>query len=549
MPGTSQFTVPFTHPLTPAASFKKSVAYFSMEFAVDQALKIYSGGLGFLAGSHMKSAFALNQNLIGVGMLWKYGYYDQDRKQDNCMEVEFREKIYHFLVDTKIRVSLEIAGKTVWVAAYYLAPEIFNTAPLFLLTTDIEGNDFETRDISYTLYDSDAATKVAQCMVLGIGGAKVLDALGYTPKVYHFNEAHALSAAFYLSQKGLNREQLKQQLVFTTHTPEEAGNEKHDSQFLYHLGFFAGLSLDEVRSLTGIQDSIFNHTLAALRVSRKANGVSRLHGEVSRLMWGNFEDICEITHITNAQNKTYWADYQLEESRKKNDYPAIASRKKELKKVLFKTVADQCGKLFDPEILTIVWARRFAGYKRADMLTWDTERFDKLLRNSRYPIQLIWAGKPYPKDETAIQTFNKLHYISHLHSNMAVLTGYELGLSKLLKDGSDVWLNTPVVTREASGTSGMTAAMNASLNCSTFDGWICEFARANENAFLIPIAQGNNVNQEDMEQLFDLLENQILPMYYDQPDAWAKMVLTSMHEVGDYFNSDRMATEYYEKLY
>ncbi|TDB57368.1 alpha-glucan family phosphorylase [Arundinibacter roseus] len=520
-----------------------------MEFAVDQALKIYSGGLGFLAGSHMKSAFALNQNLIGVGMLWKYGYYDQDRKQDNCMEVEFREKIYHFLVDTKIRVSLEIAGKTVWVAAYYLAPEIFNTAPLFLLTTDIEGNDFETRDISYTLYDSDAATKVAQCMVLGIGGAKVLDALGYTPKVYHFNEAHALSAAFYLSQKGLNREQLKQQLVFTTHTPEEAGNEKHDSQFLYHLGFFAGLSLDEVRSLTGIQDSIFNHTLAALRVSRKANGVSRLHGEVSRLMWGNFEDICEITHITNAQNKTYWADYQLEESRKKNDYPAIASRKKELKKVLFKTVADQCGKLFDPEILTIVWARRFAGYKRADMLTWDTERFDKLLRNSRYPIQLIWAGKPYPKDETAIQTFNKLHYISHLHSNMAVLTGYELGLSKLLKDGSDVWLNTPVVTREASGTSGMTAAMNASLNCSTFDGWICEFARANENAFLIPIAQGNNVNQEDMEQLFDLLENQILPMYYDQPDAWAKMVLTSMHEVGDYFNSDRMATEYYEKLY
>ncbi|WP_149242108.1 alpha-glucan family phosphorylase [Dyadobacter sp. 32] len=544
-----KFTLPFTNPITPDKKYNKSVAYFSMEFALDQALKTYSGGLGFLAGSHMKSVYALKQNLIGVGMLWKYGYYDQGRKLDSSMQPEFHEKIYHFLKDTGVRFQIPILGKQVWVAAYYLSPEVFQTAPMFFLTTDTDGNDASVRAISYSLYDADVTMKVAQCMVLGIGGARLLEELKHEPEVYHFNEAHAISAVFPLFKKFKKVSELKKKIVFTTHTPEEAGNEKHNIQFLEGLGFFSGVPLATVRKITGIQDDVFNHSLAALRLSRKANGVSKLHGEVSRKMWKVYPKICEITHITNAQNKAYWTDPELEAARVNKDGGAISQRKKELKSVLFKTVADQAGKIFDPNVLTLVWARRFAAYKRPDMITWDVERFKKLLNNTQYPVQIIWAGKPYPKDEGAIDTFNHLYYLSHYFPNMAVLTGYELGLSKLLKDGSDVWLNTPIVTREASGTSGMTAAMNASVNVSTYDGWICEFAKDGENSFILPVAEGPDINKQDCDSLFEVLETKVLPTYYKEGDDWEKLVLNSMDDVSEFFDSDRMAREYYEKLY
>lgn len=545
----SNFPIPYKHPFTPDNNYKKSVAYFSMEFAVDQALKTYSGGLGFLAGSHMRSVYALKQNLIGIGMLWKYGYYDQGRKADGSMEPEFHEKMYHFLEDTNIRFQIPILGEQVWVAAYYLPPDVFQSAPLFLLTTDTDGNDVETRKICYNLYDSDVTMKVAQCMILGIGGARLLEELNYEPQVYHFNEAHAVSAIFYLFKKLGKVADVKKRVVFTTHTPEEAGNEKHNMEFLEGLGFFSGLTLDTVRKISGCKGEIFNHSLAALTLARKANGVSKLHGEVSRKMWEAYPDIAPIGHITNAQNNTYWVDEILEDARVTGDTDTITARKKELKKILFKTVADQCGKLFDPNVLTIVWARRFAAYKRPDMLVWDLERFTRIMNNTDQPVQVIWAGKPYPKDDGAVNTFNHLFYLSHLFSNMAVLTGYELALSKLIKDGSDVWLNNPVVTREASGTSGMTAAMNASLNLSTYDGWICEFAEDGENSFIMPVAEGDDINKQDCENLLDKLENTVIPMYYSDQKKWQEMVLNSMNDVSVEFNSDRMAREYYEKLY
>ncbi len=543
------FTLPYRHPFAADNQFKKSVAYFSMEFAVDQALKIYSGGLGFLAGSHMRSVYALKQNLVGIGMLWKYGYYDQGRKKDGSMEPEFREKMYSYLVDTQIRFQIPMMGRNVWVAAYYLDPETLGSAPIFLLTTDTDGNDESTRAISYSLYDSDVTYKVAQCMVLGIGGARLLEALQYEPEVYHLNEAHAVSSLFYLYKKYKKAAEVQKRVVFTTHTPEEAGNEKHDIHFLDRLGFFSGLDLETVRKVSGIGDSVFNHSLAALRLSRKANGVSKLHGEVSRKMWKSHPKIAPIGHITNAQNNAYWVDPILEKARLGKDIDAIVARKKELKRTLFKTVADQSGKLFDPEVLTIVWARRFAAYKRPDMLVWDLERFKKIMENAKQPVQVIWAGKPYPKDEGAIATFNHLFYLSHLFPNMAVLTGYELALSKLLKDGADIWLNTPVVTREASGTSGMTAAMNAALNLSTFDGWICEFAKDGHNAFLLPVAQGADINKQDCDNLMKTLESTVIPTYYNAPKKWQKMILNSMNDVSRPFNSDRMAQEYYELLY
>lgn len=523
-----------------------------MEFAIDQALKSYSGGLGFLAGSHMRSAYDERQNLIGIGILWKQGYYDQVRNPDNSMAVQFREKMYGFLRDTGVRFTVNMMGRPVWVQAYYLDPKHFNTVPMFFLTTDVDGNDMEARSISYRLYDADSALKVAQCMLLGLGGAKFLDQINYRPEVYHLNEAHAVSAAFHLYQTLGSAEAVRQQMVFTTHTPEEAGNEKHDIGFLQKLGFFGGLSLDKVREITGITDSIFNHSLAALRLSRKANGVSKLHGEVSRRMWGHYPNICEITHVTNAQNHLYWTDSKLEAARLAGDMATIASRKKELKQPLFRIVGDQVGKLFDPSVLTLVWARRFAAYKRPDLLTNDGDRFHRLMNNRDYPLQVIWAGKPYPFDEGAVRTFNSLYYRSHLYSRMAVLTGHELALSKALKDGADLWLNTPIVPREASGTSGMTAAMNGAINFSTNDGWICEFAKPDgpdRNTFLAPTAPDGNPDTHDRDYLFQLLEEDILPMYYDRPADWQALQLRSMNDVNAYFTSARMVREYYEKVY
>jgi starch phosphorylase len=487
-------------------------------------------------------------------VLWKQGYYDQIRKEDRMMGAMFQEKIFHFLEDTNIKFTIEINHHQVWVKAMFLHPDTFGTAPMFFLSTDVPENDYLAQSTTFRLYDSDPNAKVAQCMVLGVGGAKLLDILNYQPERYHFNEAHALSGAFYLYKKfGHNVATLKSKLVFTTHTPEEAGNEKHNIHFLNNLSFFCGLPLSEVRAISGIFDDTFNHTLVGLRLSEKANGVSKLHGEVSRQMWGGFEGICPITHITNAQNKKFWADPFLEEYRKENNLEGILKRKKRLKHKLFDVVADQTGKLFKDEVLTIVWARRFAEYKRADLITRDLERFKKLIQNTEMPVQIIFAGKPYPMDYGAINTFNSLVYLSRSFKNMAVLTGYELKLSRQLKEGADIWLNTPRVTREASGTSGMSAAMNGAINMSTNDGWICEFYENEENSFVLPTVDHHLPTYEqdaaDLDNLLTLLEEVVVPMYYKNRKRWNEIMTNSMNSVSPFFDSDRMADEYYEKMY
>jgi starch phosphorylase len=544
----------FKVPFQVDSKYSKKSAYFSMEFAVHQPLKIYSGGLGFLSGSHMRSAYELKQNLIGIGILWKYGYYDQARNQDQTLQVQWNEKIYNFLEDTGIKFQITIHEHPVWVKALYLNPETFNTAPLFFLSTDVPENDYVSQTICHRLYDANVATKVAQFILLGVGGAKLIDELGFNPDVYHLNEAHAISAAFYLHKKFGNIEEVKKRLVFTTHTPEEAGNEKHDIYLCEKMSYFCGMPLDEVRRLTGIHDDQFNHSLAALRFARIANGVSALHGEVSRKMWGGYEGICSITSITNAQNWKYWADKKMYTAMEDNDTTAFDDRKRYLKKRAFEIVADQTGKLFDPNVLTIVWARRFAGYKRAELLTRDLDRFNALLSNKNHPVQIIWAGKPYPVDYPAISDFNYLVHLSKGYDNVAVCTGYELYLSKRLKQASDVWLNNPRVPREASGTSGMTAAMNGAVNFSTNDGWIVEFIDHGHNGFVVPPVDYEKMNvhdqdQYDLDQIYEILNNQILPSYYDAPETWRQVVKNGMRDVRFEFDSNRMAHQYYELLY
>jgi len=545
----------FSVPYSIDERYSKKVAYFSMEFAIHQPLKIYSGGLGFLSGSHMRSAYELRQNLVGIGILWKYGYYDQARNQDQTLQVTWMEKQYSFPEDTGIRFQVTIHEHPVWVKVYYLNPETFKSAPLFLLSTDMPENDYVSQTITHRLYDANVATKVAQFILLGVGGAKLVDELGFNPDLYHFNEAHAISASFYLYQKfNKNIDEVRKRLVFTTHTPEEAGNEKHDIHLCEKMSYFCGLSLEETRKLTGITDDQFNHSLVALRFAHLANGVSELHGHVSRAMWSKFEGICPIISITNAQDFRYWSDKQLYKKMEEGDDFWWDDRKKYLKRRAFEIVADQTGKIFDPNVFTIVWARRFAGYKRAEMLTWNIERFNRLMSNTHYPVQIIWAGKPYPMDYPAINEFNHLVHLSKGYKNVAVLVGYELGLSKRLKQAADCWLNNPRVPREASGTSGMTAAMNGAVNFSTDDGWIPEFVNHGNNGFVVPKADYGNMtvqaqDQYDLDKLYEILEKDILPLYYDNYDTWRQVAKNGMRDVRVKFDSNRMADEYYMKLY
>ncbi|PWG82505.1 alpha-glucan family phosphorylase [Pararcticibacter amylolyticus] len=537
----------------PDQKYATPVSYFSMEFAIDQALKIYSGGLGFLAGSHLRSAYELKQNLVGVGILWKYGYYDQVRDTSGIMKPAFVEKQYSFLEDTGIRFTIPIHDSPVHVKVWLLKPEVFKSAPLFLLSTDLPENDEVSRGISHRLYDSNEATRVAQSILLGTGGAKLLDLIGRDDTLYHMNEGHSISLNFYLYSKFKSVEEVKKRVVFTTHTPEAAGNEEHGYSLLQDMSFFYGLTEHEVKSVLGLEGHAFNYTLGALKFAGKANAVSKLHGEVSRDMWKGNPGICDITSITNAQNKTYWEDPAFGKALEAGDDTAMVARKKEMKKALFDLVADQCGKIFDENVLTVVWARRFAGYKRADLLMNDWERFLKLVNNSEYPVQIIWAGKPYPQDYGAIDTFNSIIDRTRSLTNCAVVTGYELKLSALLKKGSDVWLNNPRMYREASGTSGMTAAMNGCVNLSIPDGWIPEFAIDKENCFLIqPAADELSFEEKDRLEalnLIDTLEKEVLPTYYKDQSRWLSIVKKAAADVVPAFESGRMANEYYEVMF
>lgn len=533
--------------------FSKPVAYFSMEFAIDQSLKIYSGGLGFLSGSHLRSAYELKQNFIGIGILWKYGYYDQVRNMDGTMKAVYVQKDYSFLTDTGIIFPILIHNHEIRVKVMLLRPEVFRTAPLFLLTTDIPENDHLAQTISHRLYDSHESARIAQSSLLGYGGAKLLDILNRETEIYHLNEGHALPLCFYLWNKHQDLHEVKKRVVFTTHTPELAGNEEHDAHRLEVMSFFDGVAKEKYLSLMEPGSKNLNYTLSALRMAKAANGVSQLHGKVSREMWNGYGGICEIKAITNAQNRTYWADGALADALEQNKMTEAVNRKKEMKRELFRVVADQTGKIFNENVLTIVWARRFAGYKRANLLLNDMERFFRIVNNSKHPCQVIWAGKPYPEDKDSILMFNDIFWKTKDKASCAILTGYELQLSALLKRGSDVWLNNPKIYREASGTSGMTAAMNGSINFSIPDGWVPEFAQHGKNCFAIEAAdrtlEEKEQNRIEAIRIYDLLEGEIAPLYYEQQENWFALMVQSWRDVAVHFDANRMAREYYETLY
>lgn len=525
-----------------------NVAYFSMEIAMDQSLNTYSGGLGFLAGSHMQSAGYLQMPIVGVTMLWSYGYYDQRIDHTGQVEVAYIRKYYDFLTDLDVYTEVETFGEKVKVKAYRVEPHLFGTCPVYLLTTDVEGNSDWARSITYKLYDGDEKIRIAQETVLGIAGVKILQAVGYNFDVIHMNEGHALPAAFeLLRQNNGDVEQVKRKTVFTTHTPVAAGNEVHWVDTLLQGGFFAGCSREKAVSLGGEN---FSLTVAALRMSRIANAVSQLHGLVANKMWEWVDGRCPIRAITNAVNVHYWQDARISNSKNSKD---LLKAKRDMKVELFKYIADTAGKRFDPDVLTITWARRFADYKRAWLILMDKDRLNKLLDANK--IQIIFAGKFHPDDIMGREMFNKILSRSHSLKNVVVLPGYELELSAKLKRGSDIWLNTPLRPFEASGTSGMSANMNGALHLSIFDGWTVEGTFNGINGYTVEYPGLDDEmpweerHWKDHDCIMSIIEDQIIPTYYENKDEWARLMRQAIRTSEAYFNSDRMVIEYFNRLY
>ncbi len=525
-----------------------NVAYFSMEIAIDQSLATYSGGLGFLAGSHMQSAGYLQMPMVGVTMLWSFGYYDQRINESGNVEVAYIRKHYDFLTDLNVSTTVKVFGEDVIVKAYRVEPGLFGTCPIYLLTTDVDGNSEWARKISHKLYDGDEKIRVAQETVLGIGGVRVLQAVGYNFDCIHLNEGHALPAAFeLLRQFNGDLQAVRRKTVFTTHTPVPAGNEVHWVDTLVDAGFFSGCSRETAVELGGEN---FSLTVAALRMSRIANAVSQLHGLVANKMWEWVKDRCPIKAITNAVNLHYWQDERMAKAKSDQE---LLDVKYEMKKELFQYISDTQGKRFDPNVLTITWARRFADYKRAWLILMDEDRISKLLNENK--VQLIFAGKFHPDDTMGKETFNNILKKSYNMKNMVVLPGYELGLSAKLKKGTDIWLNTPTRPLEASGTSGMSANMNGAVHFSIFDGWTVEGTFPGINGYTIeyPGLDDDIPWQErhwkDHRCMMNTLENEIIPTYYENKQEWARLMRQAMRTAEGYFNSDRMVIEYFNRIY
>lgn len=524
------------------------VAYFSMEMAIDPSLHIYTGGLGFLAGSHMLSAGQLNLPMVGVTILWANGYGDQQIDGNGQIEIVYRKREYPFLKDMGLVVEVDIFGEPVKVKAFLLEPQTFGTVPIYMLTTDIPENRLEHRRLTDTIYDSDVRVRIAQEIILGRAGYLILEKAGESVDAVHINEGHALPVFFeMLSRSGGDLNEVRKRAVFTTHTPVAYGNESHPAELLAEAGFFAGIGVQEAIALGGHD---FSLTVGALRMSRLANAVSQLHGKVANQMWHWVDSRCPIVAITNAVNMHFWQDSRFHDI--KNDEELLAL-KKQMKRELFQYVEQETGTVLDPDVLTIVWARRFTGYKRPTLIFRDMERLERLLQSGK--IQLLFAGKFHPSDTVGRESFNLVLEYARKLPRVAILTNYGLALSSLLKKGSDIWLNTPLRPLEASGTSGMSANVNGSIHISTYDGWAVEGTFDGINGFLINETLQNDHlpvedrNQQDYDAMMEILENRAIPLYYENQSQWAWMMRNAIRSAKAYFHSDRMVMEYYNHLY
>ncbi|WP_461205164.1 alpha-glucan family phosphorylase [Clostridium sp. DL1XJH146] len=529
------------------------VAYFCMEYALDASFKTYAGGLGILAGDHLKGAKDMNLPLIGIGIKWKQGYSDQLLDENGKAYDSYHNYEYDFLKDTGVKVTVKVRENDVVCKVWKV--DSFNNNPIYLLDTDIAENNGEDRWITGQLYGWFGEERVAQEIVLGIGGVKALRALNIPIDVYHFNEGHAVLAATELirekTENGLSTEdaiaETTEEVVFTTHTPIKQGNESHPISRLQYMGAFNGLSKAQMEAIGGTP---FNMTVAALRLSRNANAVAQLHGETANEMWKDIDGRSDIIAITNAIHTPTWVDDRIINSY--NDEECLWNKHMEIKKELISFVKDRNGVQLDENKLLIGFSRRAAPYKRSDLIFRDIKHIGPLLESG--DIQIVFAGKAHPLDDTGKEIVFNLHKMTKKYPNSVVfLENYDMVIGKQLTRGADVWLNNPIRPMEASGTSGMKAAMNGVLNLSTLDGWWPEACNDNINGWQF----GNGKTKEDVEDidahdgdaLVDTLLNRVLPTYYNNKSKWIKMMQNSIESTKDYFAVERMLNEYYDNLY
>ena len=601
------------------------VAYFSAEFGVTECLSIFAGGLGVLAGDHLKSASDLGVPLIGVGLLYQEGYFHQYLNDAGWQQERYSDNDFHNLPlhlerhpdGSPLMISVSYPGRTV-LAQVWRAQ--VGRVPLYLLDTNVPGNQASDRDITDQLYGGDLEMRLKQEIMLGIGGYRAVQALGLTPTVYHINEGHSaflalerircLLAAGRLTFAAA-REAASAGLIFTTHTPVAAGHDYFPPDLMrrYFTDYMAELGLSESEFLAlGRRDphddnEAFCMTMLALRLAAHSNGVSRLHGQVSRQMWqclwpGVPENEVPIGHVTNGVHFRSWISREMnllydrylgprwqEEPGDQSVWQratGIAAeelwrtherRRERLVSFVRGRLRDQlqrrgapaaeieaADEVLDPEALTIGFARRFATYKRATLLLRDPERLVRLLNHPQRPVQIIFAGKAHPHDDPGKELIRQIVALSRrpeFRRRLVFVEGYDVAVARYLVQGADVWLNTPCRPREASGTSGMKAAANAVLNLSTLDGWWDE-AYSQEVGWAIGrgeiYADPGYQDQVEAEDLYELLEREVVPAFYDRgedglPRRWLARMKATLATLCYFFNTHRMVREYTERFY
>jgi starch phosphorylase len=598
---------------------RQQVAYFSAEFGLHTSLPIYSGGLGILAGDHCKESADLGIPLVGIGFVYPQGYFHQRIQAEG-----WQEDIYELLqrkdapiesgcaaADDRCLVELKAGSLRVHVVVWRVN---LGSVPLYLMDTDVEENVPGDRELSARLYGGDKEHRIRQEIVLGIGGVRVLRALGIRPVVWHANEGHTafmlLERARELVSEGHTFEEAAEQVrsttIFTTHTPVPAG---HDA-FPFHMmeRHFAGywdelkLSKQEFIDLGKLGDS-FNMTVLALRMTGWRNGVSHLHGRVTRRMWHvawpNLpEDRIPITSVTNGVHAPTWIAPELgllfdrylgPDWVDKHDDTSFWNRVMEipdedlwevheyLKRKFLAFIRERArsrwsedhvdprqviamGTLLDPYALTIGFARRFTGYKRASLIFHNLDRIRKLMLDRWRPVQIVFAGKAHPADEHGKHLIHQIYSLAAdnaLAGHVAFVENYEMHSAHFFTQGVDVWLNTPRPPLEACGTSGQKAAMNGVLNVSVLDGWWYEGYNGNNGWAVGDPPDDLEVHYDDVadaEALYRLLEQQIVPLYFDRdqdgvPHGWIRMVKESIRSIVPRFSARRMVKEYGSRMY
>jgi starch phosphorylase len=548
------------------------VAYFSLEFGVDERLPVYAGGLGVLAGDHLKAASDLEVPLVGVGLFYREGYFRQEVGADGRQAERYdeRDPAGLGLEDTGVTVTVEVPAGPVDARAWRTN---VGRVPLVLLDAD---------GLSGALYGGDREHRLGQELLLGLGGVRALRELGLAPTVFHLNEGHAAFTALerlraLVEDDGLPVEDaleaVRRATVFTTHTPVPAGNERFDvtlvRRHLEPLAERIGLGWDALVALGRADgDEAFGLTPFALRTAARRNGVSRLHGKVARGMWAGLwparaaEDV-PIGHVTNGVHPRTWLSEELagllaaqgvELDRGEGWERVEGLELQELaraRRIRKEALLAGLGNALDPDALTLGFARRFATYKRANLLLSDPERFATLLADADRPVQLLVAGKAHPADGGGKGIIEQVVAFARgelAGGRVAFLEDYDMALARALVRGVDVWVNVPRRLEEASGTSGMKAGLNGALNLSVADGWWDE-GQDPETGWTIPGDGAADQDAADAAELYRLLEEEVVPAYYADGEAWLGRARTAIARTGARFSSHRMVSEYLTGYY